>query len=112
MDPMHNLNSTPTVINSKPLTRRQEDVLIAICCGRPYRQVSRVLGMTEGSLKVYMSHLMGVTGKNRTELALIGYHLAAQRAEAALPCAPPPLADLGTIPSNFADGPADGPFSR
>jgi hypothetical protein len=55
---------------------------------------------------------MGVTGKNRTELALIGYHLAAQRAEAALPCAPPPLADLGTIPSNFADGPADGPFSR
>src|SRR5580704_14985648 len=105
MDQMHNLNSDPTVINNKRLTRRQEDVLIAICSGRPYRQVGRVLGMTEGSLKVYMSNFMGVTGKNRTELALIGYHLATRRAEAALLCAPPSLADLGTAQSNSDDGP-------
>ena len=108
---MHNVNSDPTVINSRPLTRRQEDVLIAICSGRPYRQVGRVLGMTEGSLKVYMSHLMGITGKNRTELALIGYHLAKRRAEAALLCAPATPAELGTAQSNFADRPSDVPFS-
>jgi DNA-binding NarL/FixJ family response regulator len=85
MDQTHNFNSDPKVINGKPLTSRQEEVLIAICSGRPYRQVGQMLGITEGSLKVYMSHLMGVTGKNRTELALIGYRLSKLRAEVALP---------------------------
>ena len=84
MDQTHNFNSDPKVINGKPFTSRQEEVLIAICSGRPYRQVGTTLGITEGSLKVFMSHLMGVTGKNRTELALIGYQLSKQRAEAAL----------------------------
>ena len=94
MDQTHNFNSDPKVINGKPLTGRQEEVLIAICSGRPYRQVGRVLGITEGSLKVYMSHLMGATGKNRTELALIGYQLSRRRVEAALLLVPAPLAEL------------------
>jgi DNA-binding NarL/FixJ family response regulator len=97
MDQIDNLNSYPKIINGKPLTSRQEDVLIAICSGRPYRQVGRILGITEGSLKVYMSHLMGVTGKNRTELALIGYQLSRRRAEAAILSGPIPLVELGTV---------------
>jgi DNA-binding NarL/FixJ family response regulator len=80
MNHTHIFSSDPTVINGKPLTIRQEEILIAICTGRPYRQVGRTLGITEGSLKVFMSHLMGVTGKNRTELALIGYQLSRRRA--------------------------------
>jgi DNA-binding NarL/FixJ family response regulator len=82
MDQIYNFNPDPKVINGKPLTSRQEEILIAICSGRPYRQVGRMLGITEGTLKVYMSHLMGATGKNRTELALIGYQLSKQRGEA------------------------------
>ena len=109
---MHNRNSDLTVVNSKPLTGRQEEVLIAICSGKPYRQVARVLGMTEGSLKVCMSNLMGVTGKNRTELALIGYHLATRRAEAAVLRAQVPLADLGTAQSNLDEVLSDVPLSR
>ena len=96
MDQIHNFNSDAKTINSKPLTSRQEDILIAICSGRPYRQVGRMLGITEGSLKVYMSHLMGATGRNRTELALIGYQLSRRRAEAALLIAPPPLVEMET----------------
>jgi DNA-binding NarL/FixJ family response regulator len=96
MNQTHNFNSDSKVINGKPLTGRQEEVLIAICSGRPYRQVGRMLGITEGSLKVYMSHLMGTTGKNRTELALIGYQLSRRRAEAALLLVPPPLTELET----------------
>ena len=84
MDHTYSLNSDPKVMNGKPFTSRQEEVLIAICSGLPYRQVGIMLGITEGSLKVFMSHLMGITGKNRTELALIGYHLSKQRAEAAV----------------------------
>lgn len=84
MDQTDNFNSNPTVINGKLLTSRQEEILIAICSGRPYRQVGQMLGITEGSLKVYMSHLMGVTGKNRTELALIGYQLSRRRADDAV----------------------------
>jgi DNA-binding NarL/FixJ family response regulator len=96
MDQTDFFDSDPKVINGKPLTSRQEEILIAICSGRPYREVGKLLGITEGSLKVYMSHLMGVTGKNRTELALIGYHLSRRRAEATLLLAPAPLAELGT----------------
>jgi DNA-binding NarL/FixJ family response regulator len=96
MNQTRNFNSDSNVINGKPLTSRQEEVLIAICSGRPYRQVGATLGITEGSLKVFMSHLMGVTGKNRTELALIGYHLSMRRAEAALPRPLAPLAELRT----------------
>jgi len=96
MDQTHNFNSDSNVINGKPLTSRQEQVLIAICSGRPYRQVGQMLGITEGSLKVYMSHLMGITGKNRTELALIGYQLSRRRAEAALLLAPHAGTELET----------------
>src|SRR3984957_6611705 len=96
MDVTHTLSSDPTVINGKPLTRRQEEILIAICSGRPYRQLGRILGITEGSLKVYMSHLMGITGKNRTELALIGYHLSMRRAEPAILSGLAPLMGRGT----------------
>jgi DNA-binding NarL/FixJ family response regulator len=77
-------NSVQNVINGKPLTWRQGEIVIALSSGRPYKQMARAMGITEGTLKVYMSHLMGATGKNRTELALIGYQLSRQRAEAAL----------------------------
>ena len=96
MDLTPTFSSDPIVINGKPLTSRQEEILIAICSGRPYRQLGRMLGITEGSLKVYMSHLMGVTGKNRTELALIGYQLSRRRALDALLSAPPPPTKLKT----------------
>jgi DNA-binding NarL/FixJ family response regulator len=75
-------NSDQNVINGKPLTRRQGEIVIALCSGQPYKQMARLMGITEGTLKVYMSHLMGATGKNRTELAFIGYQLSRQRAEA------------------------------
>jgi DNA-binding NarL/FixJ family response regulator len=97
MDQTHKFDSDPKVINGKPLTSRQEEILIAICSGRPYRQVGQMLGITEGSLKVYMSHLMGVTGKNRTELALIGYHISMRRREAALLGLPAPVPEPGPV---------------
>jgi DNA-binding NarL/FixJ family response regulator len=77
-------DSDQKVINGKPLTSRQEQILIALCSGQPYKQMARIVGLTEGTLKVYMSRLMSITGKNRTELALVGYHLSRRRAEGAL----------------------------
>jgi len=67
------MQSSPT---TRPLTQRQIEILIGISSGKRYREVARALGLTEGSLKVYMSRLMSVTGKNRTELAVLGYELA------------------------------------
>jgi len=77
-------NSALNVINGRPLTWRQGEIVVALSSGRPYKEMARGMGITEGTLKVYMSHLMGATGKNRTELALIGYQLSRQRAEAAV----------------------------
>jgi len=82
MNPTDSFNSDQNVINGKPLTWRQGEIVIALCSGRPYKEMARAMGITEGTLKVYMSHLMGATGKNRTELALIGYDLSRRRAEA------------------------------
>ena len=96
MDQNDNFNSHPIIINGKPLTSRQQEILIALCSGRPYKQIAPMLEITEGSLKVYMSHLMGVTGKNRTELALMGYQLSRRRAEAALMMASPPVVEMKT----------------
>src|SRR5580704_6725899 len=96
MDQTVNFNSHRIIINGKPLTSRQQEILIALCSGRPYKQIAPMLEITEGSLKVYMSHLMGVTGKNRTELALIGYQLSMRRAEAAILSGLAPLMGRGT----------------
>jgi DNA-binding NarL/FixJ family response regulator len=89
MNQTDSFDSDQEVINGKRWTRRQGEILVALCSGRPYKQMARMMGITEGTLKVYMSRLMGATGKNRTELALIGYQLSKRRAEAALPEHPP-----------------------
>jgi DNA-binding NarL/FixJ family response regulator len=83
MNQIDAIESDPRVINGKQLTSRQVEILIVLCSGRPYWQLGRMLGITEGSLKVYISRLKSVTGKNRTELALIGHRLANQRARSA-----------------------------
>src|ERR1700729_22977 len=96
MSPNDSFNKDREIINGQPLTCGQEKILIALCSGRPYRQMARMLGITEGTLKVYMSRLMSVTGKNRTELALIGYQLSMRRAEAAILSGLAPLMGRGT----------------
>jgi DNA-binding NarL/FixJ family response regulator len=81
MNQIDSFNSDPGVINGKPLTSRQAEILVALSSGRRYRHVARMVGVTEGTLKVYMSRLMNVTGKNRTELALIGHELSRRHGE-------------------------------
>lgn len=81
MSPTDTLEMDQRILNGKQLTTRQEEILIALCTGQPYRLVAQKVGITEGTLRVFMSRLMSVTGKNRTELALMGYQLSRRRAE-------------------------------
>ncbi|MCL5743884.1 MAG: helix-turn-helix transcriptional regulator [Acidobacteria bacterium] len=58
------------------LSPRQHQIVLLLGQGLPYKQIAHRLRITEGTLKVYMSRLMHQTGRNRIQLALLGYGLA------------------------------------
>ena len=58
------------------LSPRQHQIVLLLGQGLPYKQIAHQLHITEGTLKVYMSRLMHQTGRNRIQLALLGYGLA------------------------------------
>lgn len=57
----------------KPMTRKQEALVKLVSTGAPNKVIAHKLGLTVGTVKVYMGNVFRLTNcKNRTELAIWG----------------------------------------
>jgi NarL family two-component system response regulator LiaR len=61
---------------NKPLTERERDVLRLVAGGLSNREIARALYLTEGTVKLHVSHILGKLGvSNRTEASMLALHI-------------------------------------
>ncbi len=64
------LRGEPVSLRGKPLSLREKAVIAALQEGLTNKAIGQRLGLTEGTVKVYLSTVYAKTGLNRMELAL------------------------------------------
>ena len=63
--------SAPPPADASGLTPRQRDVLDLLLLGHPNKQIARVLGLTEGTVKIHIAAILrALQARNRTEAVL------------------------------------------
>ena len=65
-----------TGVNGKePLTEREKEILQLVATGMTNKAIARALILTEGTVKVHVSHILGKLGvSNRTEASMMALH--------------------------------------
>ena len=67
--------SQPPRDQAEPLTQRERDLLRLLGAGATNREIAERLGLTDGTVKNYVSTLLGKTGlRDRTQLAVWAIH--------------------------------------
>lgn len=63
--------AAPPPADASALTPRQRDVLDLLLLGHPNKQIARVLGLTEGTVKIHIAAILrALQARNRTEAVL------------------------------------------
>jgi DNA-binding NarL/FixJ family response regulator len=75
IDALRHLREVPVPSPAQTLTRRELRVVAAVVCGSTNRDISAELGLSEQTVKNYLSHIFDKVGvSNRLELALYAMH--------------------------------------
>lgn len=71
-DPLAKLAAGPHPPTPDPLSERERQVLALLADGRPNREISLILSISEGTVKTHLKHIFSKLGaRNRTEAAII-----------------------------------------